>query len=431
VVVDDWALPEGGVREFALSDERGALLARYEGFAESKQLRHLLEDVERNGGDRCLIEAPYVDFDYRAEYSNLYAREFNPPSDKCERLLFFAGDTLVGFIVARPSPKPVGRSAISPPESLRTLVTCCAQHRVRPAGDQYTVEAYPFLTQDGQYGRCAHAAVWSVARYHHHRFGAGRHSIASVVEAAGARQSVDRTLASGGLGLPVLSYDPGRLPQPDASRPSETLEDIVCRYLDSGFPVTVNTEAHLSVLVGYGVRGEDVCFVRADDNWGPYEVLWDYNSEHDRLKEWHMLMVPLPARLHVPGEYAEYAARQTARDVAGLNTSTLAFRQALIDGDLRARTYAINSADYKAALGGREDLTDELIHHHQSVPLSTWVWVTELQDARRTREQEAHVHAEFSGWAFAWLPGERAPRAREVDDDVTDSALPARRYDDG
>lgn len=436
--------------------QREELRTRYQAFGASRQLDNLLDVLAQLGATHALVEAPYVDWDYRAEYSQLYSREFNPPSDKAERLLFFAEDTFLGFAVMRPTPKPVGRTALAPPPGIRAAASCLAKHSVRPAGDRHCVDAYPFLSQDGQYGRCAHAAIWSIARYHHLRHGTGKHSIAAVVEAAGTRETIDRTFASGGLhlhevagafrklGLPALMYDPRKLPKVD--RHQETLESVACRYLDSGFPVALNTHAHLTVLTGYGYDGDQIVFVRSDDNVGPYELVHEWRDGTDRLGEWEMLMIPLPGRIHVPSEYAETAARREVDRISGA-TDTLWFRQMLKNGELRLRTYAIDSPEYKCALPDRDpQLPEEVVVHHQSVPLASWIWITEFQDASIPADESAKVLAEvvidatshrlnprpllanLPDACYAWLPDERAARRKPLTPNVTHygSALPQR-----
>jgi hypothetical protein len=463
----DWARSLGRRLRFQLPDEHDELCERYEFDGKSDQLRAVLRDAEESGARQVLIEAPYVDFDYRAEYSQMYSREFNPPSDKCERLLFFAEEEeFLGFAVMRPGPKPVGRTGVQPRPQAAAMACCLARHSVRPNGSEYAVAAYPFMSQDGQYGRCAHAAIWSIARYHHLRWKTGRHSIAAVVDAAGTREAVDRTTTSGGLrltqvaeafsrlGLPPLMYDPKALPRvnggPQASGGQESVGSVVCRYLNSGFPVALNTHAHLSVLTGYGYQGEDVAFLRADDNVEPYEIVRNW-ADDDRLGEWEMLLVPLPARIHVPGEYAEQRARYVANKESRSAAETLPFRQYLVDGRVRLRTYAVEGAEYKLRLAKREPrLPDATIGHHQSIPLSAWIWVTEFHlkdlpphepaivlgevviDATSHRLNPRPLLASLGDSCFAWLPDEDIPRSKHFSGDGQwGSALPMKPIVEG
>jgi len=454
----DWASTAARPRRFDLTTERENFRKRYEGFGESKQLRNLLRDLTALEATHVLIEAPYVDWDYRAEYSQLYSREFNPPPDKAERLLFFSGERFLGFAVMRPTPKPIGRTALAPPPEILPAACCLAPHHVRPAGQRHSANAYPFISQDGQYGRCAHAAIWSIVRYHHLRQGTAKHSIAAVVEAAGTRETIDRTFASGGLhlhevarafrrlGLPAVMYDLKKLPTIEGRQ--ESFEQIARRYLDSGFPIALNTDAHLTVLIGYGYDADDeLIFLRSDDNRRPYEVVRKWTNSQDRLGAWQMLLVPLPGRIHVPCEHAEVAARLEARRAAGVNRKTLVFRQRLHDGKVRLRTYAIDSPEYKCALPNRmPPLPDVIVRHHQSLPLASWIWVTEFHDVDVPQTEPGRVLGEIvidatshylnprplianlPGFCYAWLPGERDPRRPTETGEPMHygSALPAR-----
>ena len=458
----DWARTVDRPRTFALADGARALRQRYESLGGSEQLERVLVDLVAGGATHAVVEAPYVDFDYRAEYSQLYSRTFNPPPDKCERLLFFSETRFMGYSVMRPSHKPVGRTGVVPPPQAEPLACCLARDAVRPGGRRLEVEAYPFLSQDGQYGRCAHAAIWSVARYHHLRHRTPRHSPAAVVEAAGTRETVDRTFASGGLylhqvvsafhglGLPTMVYDPDKYPHAGsnaANGPVETVQRVVCRYLNSGFPVALNTEAHLTVLTGYGHGADGIVFLRSDDNHGPYERVHEWQNGADRLGRWQALLVPLPARLHVPGEAAEIAARREMLRQAGATSASLGFRQLVHDGALRLRTYAIESAEYKRCLANRTPaLPEAVIAHHLPVPMSSWVWVTEFQrktispyepaevvaelviDATSHRLRPQPLVAHLPGRCIAWPPDEPVPRGKTVDAaDASGSAMPARR----
>lgn len=444
----DWARTDVS-RAYQLPADRDALIARYSADSNSLQLATIFDYLEEHAADRVFVESPYVDFDYRSEFANLYARMFNPPPDKCERLLFFKDGIFLGFCVARPSVKPVGRSALAPPPSLQPFVSCVARHVVHPYGQQYEVKAWPFLSQDGVYGRCAHAAIWAIARYHHLRHNGPRCSIAAVVEASGTRIAPDKTSPSSGLylqevadafaglGLPAMPYTPAELSS------GQNLQAIVCRYLNSGFPVALSTPRHLTVLIGYGYRDGKLFWVRSDDNVGPYQELEQWNGKRDgAADQWDMLLVPLPARIHVPGEAAEIWARLTLLEQAGAIAETAHIAEELKADKLRIRSYAIDSAEYKQRLRSR-GLGEEVVHHHLLTPASVWIWVTEFQrrgvtdskrvvgevaiDATSHPRRPQPVFANFPGRVVAWLPGEHAPRAKAVTPvELYDSALPRR-----
>lgn len=65
---------------------------------------------------------------------------------------------------------------------------------------------------------------------------------------------------------------------------------MICRYLNSGLPVTVATGSHAFVLIGYGHRPEadrtsTLYFVRHDDEIGPYqEVDWQLDLPYGEVR---------------------------------------------------------------------------------------------------------------------------------------------------
>jgi hypothetical protein len=430
LIPSDWALTSAP-REYLLPADREQLLTRYTPDRPSSQFATLLDYVEEHEADRVYAESPYVDFDYRAEYSHLYARGFNPPPDKCERLLFFSQSEFLGFCVIRPTYKPVGRTALTPPPSLAPYVTCRAPHVVRPYGLQLDVDAWPFISQDGVYGRCAHAAIWAISRYHHLRHNGPRHSLAAIVEAAGTPVVTDKTSRStglylhevaaafAGLGLPTIPYQPGGTLE---------LEATLCRYLNSGLPIALSTPGHLTVLIGYGYENGELFFIRSDDNTGAYEKTTAKLSGKDA---WGMLLVPMPARILVPGAAAEIKARLVFAVQAGATTATEPTLDALMDDEFQYRTYAIDAADYKAKLIER-GLDPDIVHHHQRVPASVWIWVTEFQrrdtkdkrrvvgelaiDATSDPRDPQPLFANLPGRVVSWLPGEATPQAKSVPD---------------
>jgi hypothetical protein len=438
MIPTDWARTSVP-REYSLPAQREELLGRYTPDRPSRQFATLLDYIEEHAADRIYVESPYVDFDYRAEYSHLYARGFNPPPDKCERLLFFRGNDFLGFCVIRPTFKPVGRTALEPPPSLARYVTCKATHVVRPYGLRFEVDAWPFISQDGVYGRCAHAAIWAISRYHHLKHQGPKHSLAAIVEAAGTPVVTDKTSRSAGLylhevaaafaglGLPTIPYQPnGTL----------DLEATICRYLNSGLPIALSTPGHLTVLVGYGYDEDGLFFVRSDDNTGAYERAKIVLSGREA---WEMLLVPMPARILVPGAAAEIQARLSFAEQAGATEATDAILDALISEEFQYRTYAIDAAEYKAKLPGR-GLGQDVVNHHQLVPASVWIWVTEFQrpdvtgrtrvvaelaiDATSDPRDPQPLFANLPGRVVSWLPGESAPQAKSVSVvDLYDTAL--------
>ncbi len=303
---------------------------------------------------------------------------------------------------------------------------------VHAFGESWRIEGYPFVSQDGEYGRCVHAALWSIARYHHLRFGADRHTISGIIESAGLRERADRTIRSAGLyafeivgalrgvGLPSLQYPVSDIPESGSE--SETLHTLVERYLNSGIPVAVLTSNHIFVLVGYGDTEAGRFYIASDDNFGPY--ILSGLVEGDGSGAWNMLIIPLPGRIHVTGEGAEARAEQAFEDRIRAKTGPNDLLKPFLEGKITSQTYATPSSQYLRDLEGR-GVPDYLRNHHIYVPKSNWLWVTEFSDESCGESQilgELAVDAtslhldpsplfgNIDGWAYLWPPNSEEPK---------------------
>lgn len=71
-----------------------------------------------------------------------------------------------GYTILRPLPvAPAGRTMIAPPPELDGAVRCEAEETIDLFGWPFTIRAMPFISQDTQLLRCAHAALWMLLRY--------------------------------------------------------------------------------------------------------------------------------------------------------------------------------------------------------------------------------------------------------------------------
>lgn len=364
----------------------------------------LLEVVAEATPSRVLVERDYIDRDYRDEFANFYAQTFRHIPDRCQRLHFLNPEqnSYYGFSVMRPIVgRPVCRTLVAPPPSLRRFVACTARSQPAPYGYRFTVDAFPFISQDYQYGVCAHAAIWMVAHYFHLRFRLPRYQISDIVRAASAHPEIDRAVPSTGLthrqisavlqdfGMPAISYVLDEKGAP-AGLPDETVEMIACRYLNSGLPVMLLSQSHAKVLIGYGrEEGSDrLFFVCHDDAKGPYRAIQGIEALADPLQdedsvgpEDRRLVVPLPGRIYLAGEAAERAARSFFRNELNNRPELAAQRELFEQGHLRLRTYVTEIADYRRSLRAR-GLPAEIAGLHARMIASHWIWVTELQDTR-------------------------------------------------
>lgn len=454
-VPEGWASPESAfVSPWA--DARPLIESRYGPLAGiPTQLKTVLNLADDLGTTDVILEAPYIDHDYRSEYSQHFARRFHPPPDSNERLIFLDGkQEAVGYSVIRPTAKPIGRTVMNVPSRLERYVSCRAKQTILAYGRDYEVQGFPFMSQDGEYGRCAHAAIWSIARLQHGCYETGRQSIASIVAATGTGHLPDRTGMSNGLmveeagralrmlGLPVLSYMPQR------SLEGTTFTEVMCRYLDSGFPIAVNTPGHLTVLVGYARDEESgkVYWIRCDDNTGPYDEVFDFDPgvAEDGLGKWQAALVALPGRIHVPADNAQKAAERAFAKQLGAKGGPARLSDRWNAGKIVGRTYAVRPADLKKSYLD-ENHVEEITRLYLATPTPVWAWLTEFRDvdepldeilgtvmidATGSKHLPDPVVMDIDGWCVYVTPdGEELGKQRVPSGVRYPSRLPDRTWD--
>lgn len=451
---DGWEHPDpAAVLALTTDDNWSWLQDRY---GRGSRPFHRCLEVARSGGARtAVIETRYIDLDYRSEYSAFYSRAFASVPDSAVRLHFFkqeldASDTLklpanpgyVGYIVVRPSRLgPVGRAMLAPPPGMQEAVRTTVTDEVHLFGQRLEISAVPFVQQDMQLGRCAHAAAWMCHYSAWRRGEVRRHPMADFNLASDHTLGLGRPVPSSGLTvnqlmqlfmafeLPAAFYRVSDLPHtvldvPWAPPPSSPAEEdpaphpgtwdtrlirICCQYLNSGFPVLVGTHDHAFVLCGY-IRephpdtGHDrwITFIRHDDQRGPYlrvkNILNDVDSEDQGFSytPWEVLLIPLPDKLWLAPEHAELAGglmlQQFAERAQQENKAAAELLDLIQAGGLALRTYATSSNRFKSGARGR--LPQDVAYEYRLSRMPRYVWVVEAIDRKRRRAGDAPVIGE-------------------------------------
>jgi hypothetical protein len=398
------------------------------------------EVVHGHGATSALREPEYVDVDWRDEYANFYATTFRSHPDRGERLHFWSDLEYLGYVVIRPvRGRPVSRTMIKPPERLSTRIAVTTVSVAQPYGQAHPVEAAPYISQDLQYGRCAHATIWMVAYFHALQNQSPRRRMSDIVAAAASRHELDRLVPSPGLtlgqvatalrqlGLPAVVYRCGQEPA------GESMESIVIRYLNSSLPIILGTfpgsggaggdpttlPGHMTVLIGCGYDEQGRFFVvRHDDMRGPYRTA---RMHDDVAGQWHTLFLPLPGKIYLVGEVLTGQSDRVFRRL--LSRAPDEVRTDIERRRTRIRTYVIDAAEYKERVFSR--LPEEIAGAHAQAPTSHWIWVAELQDADVAERRDAEglpatretVLAELAidatsdatdlNWLFGNFPGMR------------------------
>jgi hypothetical protein len=434
-------------RRFELPAEWAALEARYAPLGESDTLRWVYQHVREQEADAALLEHEYIDGDYRDEYANFYIKVFRNLPDRCERLHFWAGKRYLGYCSIRPVPgQPVCRTMLDPGPTFEEAVSCIVAARAQPYGRKLVVPAFPFISQDRQYGRCAHAVLWMVSHYHHLLHDTPAHTMSDIVNAA-AEDETERVVPSAGLteeqigstlrriGLSAAMYrvwDDG-----DALLDEVAITRLVRRYLNSRIPVVLGTPGHLTALIGARATASgSLEFIRSDDERGAY-CPQQLDLDPDSRDRWTTLFVPLPGRIYLLGDDAVGPAGEMLHKLAD---HPAVMREIFEGRVVQLREYVVDSREYKHDLQQR-GLPAGALNAHLQVSCPRWIWVVEIQD-----EQEAAAHrpcclgeiaidatsdGRHPNFLFANLPGIRAswdphdPDPVVIQDDVPDT-LPYR-----
>lgn len=446
-----WSAGGAVARVIDLDDERAApwLLDTYGG-VRPRVLQAVIAHGLKLGAHSAIIEYRYLDADWRNEHREFYASTFRRYPSVAHRLHFFCespdpgwtsestpasieGLTYLGYCVLRPVPAaPVGRTMLRAlPES---GLTCTARDHVNLFGVRLAVDGSPFIAQDAQLSRCAQTTAWVTAYYHHRKFGGPRMLPGAIAAAVADNLDHGRPLPSPGLtigqmgaaaravGLPPLVYPLQHLAA------GESVPMVVCRYLNSGLPVTIATRSHAFVLVGYS-RSVDrdgkrlIHFLRHDDESGPYQFVEHW--ELDQYGPWEYAIVPLPEKVYLPGENAEEVGAQRLRDELERTRSDAsdAILRKLDDESrpLAFRSSVVLSNHFKRTLNERL-YPDDISAVYRRMQMSRFVWVVELTDRELRDTGEPCVLAEaiidatdhvrdlhVLGWRvpgalWAWLP---------------------------
>jgi hypothetical protein len=418
----------------------------YAGGDAPRPFDQVIKVVRESGCRTIVIENRYVDIDYRSEYSAFWSLKFDGQSPFARRLHFFEADLdenrlhdlpndpgYLGYSIIRPVEYGrVGRTVLRPPPDLAKATLAAVKDRVSLFGNDLEVEGVPFCQQDVEYLRCAHAAAWICHYVAYRRGETGRRSTAEIVEMSPTMLSPERALPSKGMTLnqlqavfgalnqPAMFYGLSNMPRvPGVEDPDPVVDQdgkplpagywdkrlttVICRYLNSRFPVLIGAGDHAFVLVGW-FRGEDgsANFIACDDQVGPYEVIED---PFDHYKTpWDSIMVPLPPRVYLSGESAEGRAHRVFRSIASQAPALSQLAERLLSGDVVLRTMLRTGASFKRDIA-KQTSSDEILREIHYARLPHWVWVVEAHEKAKCGQEPCVVSiAVFDSTSFDLAP---------------------------
>ncbi len=377
----------------------------YAGETPSAPLERIVTLAREHGVRSLVVEQRYLDPDWRSEHAAFHGRLFRRHPSVTHRWHLFTDDVdptdltrldpaaYRGYAVMRPLPAtPVGRTMITPPPGLDGGVLCAATERLSLFGTPLEVRAMPFLSQDAEYLRCAHATLWMVLRHAHLAHGVPRRLTAAVHDAALGGVIVGRQVPSEGLsvqqmmaGATALGLSPGLVHLPPTRAEDDdagmlTLGGILCRYVNSQAPPIVISRAHAWVVVGYRrvspESGSGVRLWRHDDARGPYlEVADPFDEVDDAHRPWQAAILPLLPEVYVTAERAEAAGEHWFRAYVAQADPD----EPIATADLTWRTYVTRSDEWLERLSSR-GVDAELARLYRLTPMPEYVWVVEAVD---------------------------------------------------
>lgn len=321
---------------------------------------------------------------------------------------------------------------LRPPPQLLSGVRAAVTEDVHFFGEPLRITAAPFMEQDTEFLRCAHVDAWMCHYTSYRRGDVGRQLSADFALLVNPLLSVNRQVPSQGLtllevtdilrrfSLPPVYYNVESLPRPDLRVPwlalpvtpppgmpsnpgywDRRIIQLCCRYLNSGVPLIVFTKGHVFVLVGYvrdPTKGPSwITFIRHDDETGPYQevgnifndqAFWASGAISHNYSPWEYIIVPLPEKVCMTGEFAESAGAfdllELANKWSGKHPDAAILADLAAKDRLRMHTYLTTANLYKSQLE-RRGMDPDLTRAYRLARWPYRVWVAEAID-RHVRE---------------------------------------------
>jgi len=315
-----------------------------------------------------LVEPNPPECEYRDEYEMFYRHVHSTKASTCPtRLHFFLGDVAtvgnvkqqderyLGYCDVRPTPSRtlscalIDERAFVPKGSQNHLFLICQKKFEVELGSKVvlSVNAFPYIQQDGHVIRCAQAALASIAMYYGSK-DEGREMTGPVFTKLGASvPDGERQVPSRGLVVPQIGLGVARMgfepvvydwtKAPEGMRDLQHREQIIYRFLESRIPVVVGIKTedsyHALVVIGHTFTPDTWqaealgayyrtprsgliddypayhCstnwverFVIQDDNMGPYTLI---PSDFLKYYACELVVAPLPPHIYLPPETAE------------------------------------------------------------------------------------------------------------------------------
>ena len=335
------------LRSLQLQEEYGGSLAIHRIFAMA---------VSR-GAQTCIVETDPEETEYNKEFDVLFRHITNyrnrptptrihffkaPIKDEAE-LNSLKKTGYLGYVDLRPTAPQTScwalldKELIVGPSSQYIFLTCHKKYRIKVGSKRFTIDAFPYMQQDGLAVRCAQAALATISNYLDAKITGPDFTEKVKLHSP----SADRAIPSAGLtarqicmgiremGREPLLFDLSSISIED--RASYSPEQHIYHYVESGIPVLIGIQTaagnHAVVAAGHtftpdswmaesesgyynfpkdGISSNWVRrYVVQDDNFGPYTL-----APSELLRGvCFLIAIPLPPHIYMDGYEATYVSK--------------------------------------------------------------------------------------------------------------------------
>ena len=266
-----------------------------------------------------VLEDPYIDRDYSADYLHFYGGTFRTYARHCKRAHFFTDDissllgqprsteqlqqfrqvarrSYCGFCVIRPLPKaPIGRTVLRAEvrgrRNMESTITCRAEFEANLLGVDVKVTGTAYLQQDARVGACAQVSIWAGMRHLHARYGYNWVSVADITRLATPTTPEEATSLPAGSDF-LTSERMLRAISEAGYQPlcfgGSNIAGAILPYVESGIPVILGLKigtdvGHAVTVIGriFAKQAQPTdnpidyvpAYIVHDDQGGPYMLL--------------------------------------------------------------------------------------------------------------------------------------------------------------
>ncbi|MFG6335732.1 MAG: hypothetical protein K1W20_09760 [Lachnospiraceae bacterium] len=249
-------------------------------YKERELFRSIIEMIRSSAQSvTVFVESDHIDASYTDTYYSYFSGLHYEPIKYCKRFSFFQGEvklkyflkkekhemlqkSLIGTMVIRPLKYGfIGRTLLDPGkvlafDSKRSVYLRTATFVQHILGVEFTIDAFPFCSQDSSFMTCAEVTILNLMEYYTMRYHAYKRILPSDIKSLSQRYQYERVTPSVGLTYLVVSkilsefgFSP-RIYNRESimihslvgdERENE-IKRIMHYYIESGIPVAVNVE---------------------------------------------------------------------------------------------------------------------------------------------------------------------------------------------